>query len=81
MSEGIEMKKKIGAYAFIECSAKNIENLDKVIEAAVRAADELTERYATDKCKCLLRSKKKENNSCRYSVDRQKFKENQCRLH
>lgn len=48
--EGKKMKKKIGATAFVECSAKNKDRLTEVFEQAVKSARKLS-KY--QQCKIL----------------------------
>lgn len=36
--KGLDLKKKIKAYSFVECSSKNFMKIDNVFEEAVRAA-------------------------------------------
>lgn len=36
--KGVELKKKIKAFSFVECSSKNLMKLDNVFEEAVRAS-------------------------------------------
>lgn len=40
-SEGENLKRKIGAVAFLECSAKEHLNIDEVINTALQASDGL----------------------------------------
>lgn len=39
LAEGKKLKHKIGAYALVECSAKNKTNLVDVFEEAIRAVE------------------------------------------
>lgn len=50
-SEGKKLKKKIGAYAFVECSAKQNENLHDVFVEAVHA---VTKKPEPKTCNCQL---------------------------
>lgn len=50
-AQGEEVRKKIGAFKYLECSAKTNKNVREVFEAATRAAL-LTKRK--DKKKCLI---------------------------
>lgn len=53
--DGEAMARKIGASAYMECSSKNIQNLDKVIEAAVALArPEFTAPAPVPKKNCVL---------------------------
>lgn len=40
VDEAIKMKKKIGAYALVECSAIQRKNLEQVFEQAIKAVEE-----------------------------------------
>lgn len=51
-SQGIDVGKKIGAYKYLECSAKTNYNVREVFEAATRAAL-LTKRKKERKCLIL----------------------------
>ena len=51
MVQGEEVRKKIGAYKYLECSAKTNYGVREVFESATRAAL-LTRRK--DKKKCLI---------------------------
>jgi len=50
--QGEEIRKKIGAYKYLECSAKTNEGVREVFEHATRAAL-LTKKKSTHK-KCIV---------------------------
>lgn len=51
-AEGQELKTKLGAYAFVECSAKRNENVSEVFEAAIRATlDKIDDKSKTERSK------------------------------
>lgn len=45
--KGLELKKKIKAFSFVECSSKNFTKIDSVFEEAVRAAIGKQSNYAS----------------------------------
>jgi Ras homolog gene family, member A len=51
-SQGEEVRKKIGAYKYLECSAKTNHGVREVFESATRAAL-LTKKKKKDKCMVL----------------------------
>jgi len=51
-TQGEEIRKKIGAYKYLECSAKTNEGVREVFEHATRAAL-LTKKKSTHK-KCIV---------------------------
>ncbi|CAD5220204.1 unnamed protein product [Bursaphelenchus okinawaensis] len=52
MEDGQKMAQQIGAYAYLECSAKTKEGVKEVFETATRAAL-MTKKKQTGKCKIL----------------------------
>lgn len=51
-AEGQELKTKLGAYAFVECSAKRNEKVSEVFEAAIRATlDKIDDKSKTERSK------------------------------
>jgi len=52
MEQGEEVRKKIGAYKYLECSAKINQGVREVFESATRAAL-LTKKKKKDKCLIL----------------------------
>ena len=55
MLQGEEVRKKIGAYKYLECSAKTNEGVREVFEHATRAAllSRTKKRSKSDKCRIL----------------------------
>lgn len=53
MTQGEEVRKKIGAYKYLECSAKTNEGVREVFEHATRAAL-LQRKSSKSKHKCLV---------------------------
>jgi Ras family protein A len=52
LPQGEEVRKKIGAYKYLECSAKTNQGVREVFESATRAAL-LTKKKKKDKCLIL----------------------------
>ena len=53
MLQGEEVRKKIGAYKYLECSAKTNEGVREVFEHATRAALLSRTKKRKEKCRIL----------------------------